>query len=77
MKILGKALAAAGLLALGACGGADEPAANNVAADNVVLDDLGDENLLGTDLGNDLLLDANVSTELDNEAVANTVGNTQ
>lgn len=70
MKFLSKALLAAGLVALSACGGGAEEntAVSNAGTEdlyNVAPDDLGSENLLGNDtLGNDL--------GLDNSATANT-----
>ena len=78
MKILTTALLAAGLVALSACGGGDEKAANNVAAEtyNVAPDELGNDTLLTNEaLGNDVLVDntvANVAAE-----DGNTAGNTQ
>ncbi len=77
MKILSTALLAAGLLALGACGGGDDDAANNVGADtlNVAPDDLGTDNLI-VDEGNDLLLDDSSLNEAENAAETNAVGNT-
>ena len=78
MKILSTALLAAGLVALSACGGGDEKAANNVAAEtyHVAPDELGNDTLLTNEaLGNDVLVDntvANVGAE-----DGNTAGNTQ
>ena len=74
MKILSTALLAAGLVALGGCGGGDS-AANNVTTDtyNVAPDDLGTENLLGNEtLGNDVL-DANLA--VDNAVTTDTTTN--
>ena len=78
MKRISTALLAAGLMALGACGGGDDSAANNVAADtyNVVEEDLGNDVLLGNEaLGNDVTLgneaDANLATEADANASTN------
>ena len=79
MKILSTAVLAAGLVALSACGGGRNDAANNVAADtyNVAPDDLGN----GLDLGNDVSLgtetvvdnSVNLGTEnLAENAAANT-----
>ena len=80
MKILSTALLAAGLVALGGCGGGND-AANNVAATdyNVAPDDFGNDTGLGNDvtLGNDTLVDnttANLGTE---NAAANAAANTQ
>lgn len=56
MKLIKTGLAAAGLMALAACGGGSEnKAANTVVEDvNVVEDNLLEDNLLGTEtLGND------------------------
>jgi hypothetical protein len=82
MKLLSTALLAAGLVALGACSGGDDDAANNVSADtlNVAPDDLGTENLLVDEtFGNDLGLDNTaLNAATDNSAAdGNTVGNTQ
>ncbi len=76
MKILSTALLAAGLLALGACGGADDDAANNVGADtlNVAPDDFGSDNLV-VDEGNDLILD-DTTFNAGNAAETNAAGNT-
>lgn len=78
MKILSKALLAAGLVALSACGGGGEEntAANTGTEDlyNVAPDDLGTENLLGNEtLGNDLGLDntATTNTGADTTATEN------
>ena len=76
MKILSKALLAAGLVALSACGGGAEEntAATNVGTEdlyNVAPDDLGTENVLGNEtLGNDLGLENSVDTNTGAEANA-------
>ena len=75
MKTLPKALLAAGLVALSACGGGAEEntAATNAGEDlyNVAPDDLGTENLLGNDtLGNDVGLDNAVDTNTGTETNA-------
>ena len=80
MKLVSKALLAAGLVALSACGGGTEEniAANNATDDlyNVAPDDLGLDNaLLGNEtVGNDTGLDTNATTDTN---TATTVGNTQ
>ena len=75
MKILSTALLAAGLVALSACGGGgDDAADNNVTADtyNVAPDDLG------TDLDNELLgNDTTTNVGADNAATDNTTANVQ
>ena len=83
MKILKTALVAAGLMALGACGGGDDNAANSTALDdtlNVAPADFGNETLLGNEtLVNDSVTDtANVAAE--NEAAdvnSSAAGNSQ
>ena len=82
MKLVSKALLAAGLAALGACGGGEENVAATNAGDdlyNVAPDDLGAENLLDNEtLGNDTGLDnGTADTGGDNAATANTAGNSQ
>ena len=80
MKRLSMALLAAGSLALSACGGGDEPAVNNVAADNysVVPEDLGNDVLLGNEaLGNDVGLDNATDLGAENAATENASGNAQ
>ncbi|HWT12149.1 MAG TPA: hypothetical protein VN231_05305 [Allosphingosinicella sp.] len=82
MKLVSKALLAAGLAALGACGGGGEEnvAANNATEDlyNVAPDDLGAENLLGNEtLGNDSALDEGAGNASDNAATENSAGNAQ
>jgi hypothetical protein len=88
MKLISKAFMAAGLVALGACGGGDEEntAANTTASDeiyNVAPDDLGAENLLDNGaVGNDAGLDdgttdtGDTGSSADN-ASGNSTGNTQ
>ena len=51
MKLVSTALLAAGMMALSACGGGAEEnvAANNVAEDYNLTEDLGSENLLGNE----------------------------
>ena len=76
MKILSSALVAAGLVALAACGGGEDEAANNVGAEtlNVAPDDLGND-LIIDDLGNDL--GDNTTLNATEDAVeTNTAGNT-
>lgn len=80
MKYLSKALVAAGLLALGACGGAatENVAANNTAGDelyNLTPDDLG----AGNALGNEILLgnEAGNATAAGNAVDTNASGNAQ
>jgi hypothetical protein len=80
MKALSTALLAAGLVALGACSGGDDNAANNVGADtlNVAPDDLGTDNFLVDEtLGNDLGVDNTALNAADDAAAVNTAGNTQ
>ncbi|MDQ4087938.1 MAG: hypothetical protein M3177_08030 [Pseudomonadota bacterium] len=89
MKLISKALLAAGLVALGACGGGggEENAAANAASEdiyNVAPDDLGAENLLGNQAsGNDTLGNASdagngaAGADAGQNAVGNTAGNTQ
>jgi hypothetical protein len=85
MKLVSKALLAAGLVALSACGGGEEnTAANNTAGEdlyNVAPDDLTLDNGLGNDLGNVDLgndLGAGNTTDTGNTTTeTNTVGNTQ
>jgi hypothetical protein len=81
MKALSTALLAAGLVALGACSGGDDNAANNVGADtlNVAPDDLGTDNFLVDEtLGNDLGVDNTaLNAAADTGAAVNTAGNTQ
>jgi predicted lipoprotein len=78
MKRISTALLAAGLMALGACGGGDDSAANNVAADtyNVAPDDLGNDVLLGneldTNLGTGNEVDANLGAGNEADADAST-----
>jgi predicted lipoprotein len=51
MKLVSTALLAAGMMALSACGGGEENvAANNVAEDYNLTEDLGSENLLGNEV---------------------------
>lgn len=75
MKYLSRAVAVAGLLALGACGGgaSENVAVNNSAGDelyNLAPDDLGGDNLLGNEaIGNEL--------DAGNAADANAAGNAQ
>ena len=80
MKLFSKALLAAGLVALSACGGgAEENTAANTAADdlyNVTTEDLTLDNGLGNDLGLENETDLNVSDST-NLVDTNTVGNTQ
>ena len=77
MKLLSRALVAAGVVALAACSGGDD-AANNVGADTLTVapDDLGDENLIVDDLGNDLGLDNTTLNATENAVDTNTAGNT-
>jgi len=73
MKLVSTALLAAGLGALGACGGAAEnTAANNVAEEvyNVAPDDLGAENALGNEA-------VDVNAGADNASAENVVANAQ
>ena len=67
MKTLKTALVAAGLMALSACGGGGDNAANNTAVDdtlNVAPADFGNETVLGNEtLGNDTVVDTNVAVE--------------
>ena len=80
MKILSMAVLAAGLVSLGACGGGNNDAANNVAADtyNVAPDDLGNGLDLGNDvsLGNETVVDNSLNLGTENLA-ENTAANTQ
>ena len=82
MKIFNTALVAAGLMALGACGGGDDNAANNVVLDdtlNVVPTDFGNDSLLGNEtLGNDVVTDtANVAAENEAADANASAGNSQ
>ena len=82
MKILKTALVATGLVALSACGGGDDNAANNTALDdtlNVAPADFGNETLLGNEtLVNDSVTDAaNVAAENEAADVNASVGNSQ
>lgn len=74
MKLVPMALAAAGLMALSACGGGSENKAANTAVEdvNLVEDNLADEPLAGNDLGNEAgnAVDANAAT-------GNAAGNVQ
>ena len=74
MKRLSMALAAAGLMALSACGGGSENKAANTSAEdvNVVEDNLLDESLAGNELGNEA---GNVADA--NAAAGNEAGNAQ
>ena len=84
MKFASKALVAAGLLALGACGGGaeEENAAANAAGEdlyNVASEDLALDNGLGNDLGNVSLgneADANLSDSV-NLTDSNSASNSQ
>ena len=84
MKFASKALVAAGLLALGACGGGaeEENAAANAAGEdlyNVAGEDLALDNGLGNDLGNVSLgneADANLSDSV-NLTDSNSASNSQ
>ena len=80
MKILSISLVAAGLVALGACGGGGNDAANNVAADtyNVAPDDLGNDLGLDNDvtLGNETVVDDTANLGTGNLA-GNSAANTQ
>ena len=82
MKLVSKALLAAGLVALSACGGGEENVAANNTVDelyNVAPDDLGAEDLLGNEtLGNDTVLDNALTNDSsgDNSAAGNSSGNT-
>ena len=78
MKLVSKALLAAGLVAISACGGREE--ANNIAAD-----DTGDVNVAADDLtisdnalfGNDTIgTDSGNATGADTNTSENTAGNT-
>jgi hypothetical protein len=77
MKLLTTALLAAGLVALGACSGSDDDAANNVGAEtlNVAPDDLGNDLLVDETLANDLVVDNTALNAADNAAAGNTAGN--
>ena len=82
MKILNTALVAAGLMALSACGGGDDNAANNAALDdtlNVAPTDFGNDTLLGNEtLGNDTVTDtANVAAENEAADANASAGNSQ
>ena len=83
MKLVSKALLAAGLVALSACGGGAEEnvAANNTGEDlyNVAPDDLTVDNaLLGNEtLGNATGLDDTTTTTDTNTTAGNTTDNTQ
>jgi hypothetical protein len=77
MKILSSVLLAAGLGALGACGGGAENTAANTVGDevyNVAPDDLGGDNLLGNDAAGNEAADANASAD---NAADNAAGNLQ
>jgi hypothetical protein len=77
MKLLSTALLAAGLMALGACGGDAEEnvAAGNASEDYNLTDDLSDENLLGNE-ALDNAAGADNAADGDNGAADNTSGNT-
>ena len=71
MKLLSMALAAAGLMALSACGGGSENKAANTAAEdvNVVEDNLlDDSSLAGNEVGNEAGNAADANAAAGNEA---------
>lgn len=73
MKLIKTGLAAAGLMALGACGdGSENKAANTVVEEvNVVEDNLLDESLTGNVAGNES------GNAVEAEAAGNAAGNVQ